>query len=108
MGELLDDAPIAAAFAIPQFLPQILKLRATDDTAGVSWSWARPSPGAAGGTDRRLGVAPRPGIHHRRPRGPGIAAHVGLHPPSHAVDLDRLPDRSTDGNLTRNLDAHLR
>jgi uncharacterized protein with PQ loop repeat len=41
MGDLLDAAPIAAAaFAIPQFLPQILKLRATDDTAGVSWPWA--------------------------------------------------------------------
>jgi uncharacterized protein with PQ loop repeat len=38
---LLDYLPIAAtAFAIPQFLPQLLKLRATDDTAGVSWSWA--------------------------------------------------------------------
>jgi uncharacterized protein with PQ loop repeat len=41
VGELLDYTPIAAAaFAIPQFLPQILKLRATDDPAGVSWSWA--------------------------------------------------------------------
>jgi uncharacterized protein with PQ loop repeat len=41
MGDLLDYAPIAAAaFAIPQFLPQLRKLRATDDTAGVSWSWA--------------------------------------------------------------------
>ena len=41
MGDLVDYAPIAAAaFAIPQFLPQILKLRATNDTAGVSWSWA--------------------------------------------------------------------
>src|SRR5215218_9605093 len=41
MGDLLDALPIAAAaFAIPQFLPQLLKLRATDDTAGVSWSWA--------------------------------------------------------------------
>jgi uncharacterized protein with PQ loop repeat len=41
MGDLLDYAPIAAAaFAIPQFLPQILKLRRTDDTAGISWSWA--------------------------------------------------------------------
>ena len=41
MGDLLDYTPIAAAaFAIPQFLPQLLKLRATDDTAGVSWSWA--------------------------------------------------------------------
>jgi hypothetical protein len=41
MGDPLDYAPIAAAaFAIPQFLPQILKLRATDDVSGVSWSWA--------------------------------------------------------------------
>jgi uncharacterized protein with PQ loop repeat len=41
MGELLDYLPIAAAaFAIPQFLPQLLKLRASDDTAGVSWPWA--------------------------------------------------------------------
>jgi uncharacterized protein with PQ loop repeat len=41
MGDLLDYAPIAAAaFAIPQFLPQLRKLRATDDTAGVSWPWA--------------------------------------------------------------------
>jgi hypothetical protein len=41
MGELLDAAPIAAAaFAIPQFLPQIRKLRRTGDTAGVSWPWA--------------------------------------------------------------------
>jgi uncharacterized protein with PQ loop repeat len=41
MGDLLDYAPLAAtAFAIPQFLPQILKVRGTHDTAGVSWSWA--------------------------------------------------------------------
>ena len=41
MDDLLDYAPIAAAaFAIPQFLPQIRKLRRTDDTAGISWSWA--------------------------------------------------------------------
>jgi uncharacterized protein with PQ loop repeat len=41
MDDFLDAAPIAAAaFAIPQFLPQIFKLRRTDDTAGVSWSWA--------------------------------------------------------------------
>jgi uncharacterized protein with PQ loop repeat len=41
MGELIDYAPIAAAaFAIPQFLPQILKLRATNDVGGLSWSWA--------------------------------------------------------------------
>jgi uncharacterized protein with PQ loop repeat len=41
MSDLLDYAPIAAAaFAIPQFLPQIMKLRRTGDTAGVSWPWA--------------------------------------------------------------------
>jgi hypothetical protein len=41
MGNPLDSAPIAAAaFAIPQFLPQLRKLRATGDTAGVSWPWA--------------------------------------------------------------------
>jgi uncharacterized protein with PQ loop repeat len=41
MGDLLDYAPIAAAaFAIPQFLPQLLKLQRTDDTVGVSWPWA--------------------------------------------------------------------
>jgi uncharacterized protein with PQ loop repeat len=41
MGDLLDALPIAAAaFAIPQFLPQLRKLQATGDTAGVSWPWA--------------------------------------------------------------------
>jgi uncharacterized protein with PQ loop repeat len=41
MGDLVDYLPIAAAaFAVPQFLPQLRKLRATGDTAGVSWSWA--------------------------------------------------------------------
>jgi hypothetical protein len=41
MGDLLDYARIAAAeFAIPQFLSQTLKLRATYDIAGISWSWA--------------------------------------------------------------------
>jgi uncharacterized protein with PQ loop repeat len=41
MSGVLGYAPLAAAaFAIPQFLPQMLKLRATRDTAGVSWSWA--------------------------------------------------------------------
>jgi uncharacterized protein with PQ loop repeat len=40
-GDPLDYAPIAAtAFAIPQFLPQIITLQDTDDTAGISWSWA--------------------------------------------------------------------
>ena len=39
--QLLDYLPFAAAaFAIPQFLPQITKLRRTDDTTGVSWPWA--------------------------------------------------------------------
>jgi hypothetical protein len=41
MDDVLDYLPFAAAaFAIPQFLPQILKLRASGDAAGVSWSWA--------------------------------------------------------------------
>ena len=41
IGELLDKAPIgAAAFAIPQFLPQLIKVQATGDVAGVSWAWA--------------------------------------------------------------------
>jgi hypothetical protein len=31
---------LAAGFAVPQFVPQILKLRATEDAAGVSTSWA--------------------------------------------------------------------
>ena len=38
---MLGYAPIAAAvFGVPQFLPQMLKLRATRDAAGISWSWA--------------------------------------------------------------------
>ena len=41
MIDALDYIPVAAtAFAVPEFLPQILKLRATRDTAGVSWPWA--------------------------------------------------------------------
>lgn len=41
MTRLLDFLPFAAAaFAIPQFLPQLAKLRKTDDTTGVSWPWA--------------------------------------------------------------------
>ncbi len=41
MGSLLDYAPaVAAAFAVPQFVPQLLKVRSTGDTSGVSWSWA--------------------------------------------------------------------
>ncbi len=150
MGDFLDYAPIAAAaFAIPQFLPQILKLRATDDTAGVSWSWATltsvnnaawfayfalsgywaalvPSSSAtllAGALAAMLALrgqaGARPtvlisswaalliaGMHRRRPHRPGNAAHGSLHRPGHAVDLDRLPNRSPHGSRTRNLDAH--
>jgi uncharacterized protein with PQ loop repeat len=41
MTSVLPYLPIAAAiFGIPQFLPQILKVRATRDATGVSWSWA--------------------------------------------------------------------
>jgi uncharacterized protein with PQ loop repeat len=41
VADFLDYTPFAAAaFAIPQFLPQIVKLRRTNDTAGVSWPWA--------------------------------------------------------------------
>lgn len=41
MASVLSYAPIAAAgFGIPQFVPQMLKLRATRDAAGVSWAWA--------------------------------------------------------------------
>jgi uncharacterized protein with PQ loop repeat len=41
MRDFLDYAPIAAAaLAIPQFVPQIVKLRTTRDAAGISWSWA--------------------------------------------------------------------
>jgi uncharacterized protein with PQ loop repeat len=41
MANVLEYLPfVAAAFGIPQYLPQIAKLRATGDTAGVSWSWA--------------------------------------------------------------------
>ena len=31
---------VAAVLAVPQFLPQLARLRRTGDTAGVSWSWA--------------------------------------------------------------------
>ena len=41
MAGVLDYAPFAAAaFAIPEFLPQLQKLRRTNDTNGVSWTWA--------------------------------------------------------------------
>jgi hypothetical protein len=39
--DLLNYLPIvAAAFSIPQFVPQIVRLRMTGDTAGLSWAWA--------------------------------------------------------------------
>src|SRR5690349_23491085 len=31
---------MAAVLAVPQFLPQLARLRRTGQTAGVSWSWA--------------------------------------------------------------------
>jgi uncharacterized protein with PQ loop repeat len=31
---------VAAVLATPQFLPQLLRLRRTGETTGVSWSWA--------------------------------------------------------------------
>ena len=38
---LADLAPLlAAAFAIPQFVPQVRKVLRTGDTSGVSWSWS--------------------------------------------------------------------
>jgi hypothetical protein len=41
MTSMLSYAPVAAAaFGVPQVLPQVLKLRATHDTAGISWPWA--------------------------------------------------------------------
>jgi len=41
MTSVLSCAPLAAAtFGVPQFLPQVFKLRATHDAAGISWSWA--------------------------------------------------------------------
>lgn len=37
----MDWLPIiAAVFAVPQFLPQIARVRRTGDVAGVSWTWA--------------------------------------------------------------------
>lgn len=41
MSDLLNYAPVAAAaFAVPQFVPQIRRFCSTCDTEGVSWSWA--------------------------------------------------------------------
>jgi uncharacterized protein with PQ loop repeat len=41
LGDLLDYAPIAAAaFAVPQFLPQLVKVHRAGEIAGISWAWA--------------------------------------------------------------------
>jgi uncharacterized protein with PQ loop repeat len=41
VSRLLDLAPLlAAALAIPQFLPQLIKVRRSGDASGVSLSWA--------------------------------------------------------------------
>jgi uncharacterized protein with PQ loop repeat len=38
---MLDWLPVAAAaFAVPQFLPQLARVWRSGDAAGVSWSWA--------------------------------------------------------------------
>ncbi len=42
--------PVAAAvFAVPQFLPQLLRVWRTGDGAGVSWSWAALTSASNGG-----------------------------------------------------------
>jgi uncharacterized protein with PQ loop repeat len=41
VGSVIALLPLLAAiFAVPQFLPQLTRLRRTGDTAGVSWTWA--------------------------------------------------------------------
>jgi uncharacterized protein with PQ loop repeat len=41
MHAVLSSLPLAAAIlAVPQFLPQLARVRRTGETAGVSWSWA--------------------------------------------------------------------
>ena len=41
MHAVLSLLPLAAAvLAVPQFLPQLARLRRTGETVGVSWSWA--------------------------------------------------------------------
>ena len=40
-NDFLNGVPfVATVFAVPQFLPQLAKLRATGDAAGVSWAWS--------------------------------------------------------------------
>lgn len=41
MDAVFSSLPlVAAVLAVPQFLPQLARLRRTGQTAGVSWSWA--------------------------------------------------------------------
>jgi hypothetical protein len=41
MDAVFSSLPlVAAVLAVPQFLPQVARLRRTGETAGVSWSWA--------------------------------------------------------------------
>jgi len=50
MVDILTWLPVAAAaFAVPQFLPQLLDVWRTGDTAGVSWSWAALTSVSNGG-----------------------------------------------------------
>ena len=50
MGSALNWLPVAAAvFAVPQFLPQLIRTGRTGDTAGVSWSWAALTSVSNGG-----------------------------------------------------------
>jgi hypothetical protein len=47
---ILDWLPVAAAgFALPQFLPQLARIRRTGDPAGVSWLWAALTSVSNGG-----------------------------------------------------------
>jgi hypothetical protein len=106
---------VAAGFAVPQFVPQILKLRRTGDIAGLSGPWAVltgvnnaawfgyfaashywlalvPSSSAAllGGT---LGVA----VQRRAPMGRRSAAAVGAW--AGVLGLAALADRAVLGTL---------
>jgi hypothetical protein len=41
LEQVLNGLPVAAAaFAVPQFLPQLAGVKRSGDTSGVSWSWA--------------------------------------------------------------------
>jgi uncharacterized protein with PQ loop repeat len=47
---VLDWLPVVATvFAVPQFLPQLLAVWRTGDTAGVSWTWAALTSVSNGG-----------------------------------------------------------